>query len=148
MPQSLEFDTDIARLDREMVFRYLSEESYWARGIPRDIFERSLAGSLCFGVYRDGKQVAFARMITDKATFAYLADVFVRPDARGQGVGKALMAFIGQHPDLQHLRRMMLATADAHELYRQFGFTALSKPERLMEKLDQDIYRKLAQTAG
>ncbi|WP_293760697.1 GNAT family N-acetyltransferase [uncultured Aquitalea sp.] len=148
MPQSLEFDTDIARLDREMVFRYLSEESYWARGIPRDIFERSLAGSLCFGVYRDGKQVAFARMITDKATFAYLADVFVRPDARGQGVSKALMAFIGQHPDLQHLRRMMLATADAHELYRQFGFTALSKPERLMEKLDQDIYRKLAKTAG
>ncbi len=148
MPQSLEFDTDIARLDREMVFRYLSEESYWARGIPRDIFERSLAGSLCFGVYRDGKQVAFARMITDKATFAYLADVFVRPDARGQGVSKALMAFIGQHPDLQHMRRMMLATADAHELYRQFGFTALSKPERLMEKLDQDIYRKLAKTAG
>ena len=102
---------------------------------------------------RAGKLLGMAHYLFHRSTImlgptCYMQDLFTTPDARGQGVSKALMAFIGQHPDLQHLRRMMLATADAHELYRQFGFTALSKPERLMEKLDQDIYRKLAKTAG
>ncbi|NWK77795.1 GNAT family N-acetyltransferase [Aquitalea sp. LB_tupeE] len=146
MPQSLplEFDCDPARLDRDMIYHYLSQQSYWAAGLPRDIFERSLAGSLCFGAYVDGQQVAFARMITDQATFAYLADVFVLPLWRGQGVSKALMAFIMAYPGLQNLRRMMLATADAHGLYAQYGFGALSSPERMMEKLDQQVYQRLA----
>ena len=145
---SIEFDTDKQRLDRDMVYRYLSGESYWARGLPRDIFERSLEGALCIGGYdADGRQVAFARVISDYATFAYLGDVFVLDSVRGQGVGKALMAYIENHPQLQNLRRFMLATADAHGLYAQYGFTALSAPERIMEKLDPEVYLRLA-TAG
>ena len=141
---ALEFDCDPARLERDMIYAYLSGESYWAAGLPRDVFERSLAGSLCFGVYVAGKQVGFARMITDQATFAYLADVFVLPDWRGRGISKALLAHILAHPGLQGLRRMLLATADAHGLYAQFGFTALSRPERMMERLDQQVYQRLA----
>ena len=141
---ALEFDCDPARLERDMIYAYLSGESYWAAGLPRDVFERSLAGSLCFGVYVAGKQVGFARMITDQATFAYLADVFVLPDWRGRGISKALLAYILAHPGLQGLRRMLLATADAHGLYAQYGFTALSRPERMMERLDQQVYQRLA----
>ena len=144
LPPHLEFDCDPVRLDRDMVHHYLSQESYWAAGLPRDIFERSLAGSLCFAAYVNGQQVAFARMITDQATFAYLADVFVLPDWRGHGISKALMAFIMAHPGLQNLRRMLLATADAHGLYAQYGFTPLSNPERMMEKLDSQVYQRLA----
>ncbi|RMD00209.1 N-acetyltransferase [Aquitalea palustris] len=140
----LEFDCDPARLERDMIYAYLSGESYWAAGLPRDVFERSLAGSLCFGVYVAGKQVGFARMITDQATFAYLADVFVLPDWRGRGISKALLEHILAHPGLQGLRRMLLATADAHGLYAQYGFTALSRPERMMERLDQQVYQRLA----
>ena len=141
---ALEFDCDPARLERDMIYAYLSGESYWAAGLPRDVFERSLAGSLCFGVYVAGKQVGFARMITDQATFAYLADVFVLPDWRGRGISKALLEHILAHPGLQGLRRMLLATADAHGLYAQYGFTALSRPERMMERLDQQVYQRLA----
>ncbi|MBV8679499.1 MAG: GNAT family N-acetyltransferase [Aquitalea sp.] len=140
----LEFDTDPARLDRDMIHDYLRRDSYWAAGLPREVFERSLAGSLCFGAYVTGKQVGFARMITDQATFAYLADVFVLPDWRGHGISKAMMAYIMAHPGLQNLRRMLLATADAHGLYAQYGFTALSRPERMMERLDQQVYQRLA----
>lgn len=139
---ALEFDCDPARLERDMIYHYLSQQSYWAAGLPRDVFERSLAGSLCFGVYVAGKQVGFARMITDQATFAYLADVFVLPDWRGRGISKALLAHILAHPGLQGLRRMLLATADAHGLYAQYGFTALSGPERMMERLDQQVYQR------
>ncbi len=142
---AIAFDTDKQRLDRDMVYRYLSGESYWARGLPRDIFERSLDGALCIGGYDEhGQQVAFARVITDYATFAYLGDVFVLDSVRGQGVGKALMAYIQAHPQLQNLRRFMLATADAHGLYAQYGFTALGAPERIMEKVEPDIYQRLA----
>jgi len=141
---ALEFDCDPTRLERDMIHHYLSQQSYWAAGLPRDVFERSLAGSLCFGVYVAGKQVGFARMITDQATFAYLADVFVLPDWRGRGISKALLAYILAHPGLQGLRRMLLATADAHGLYAQYGFTALSRPERMMERLDQQVYQRLA----
>lgn len=141
---ALEFDCDPARLERDMIYHYLSQQSYWAAGLPRDVFERSLAGSLCFGVYVAGKQVGFARMITDQATFAYLADVFVLPEWRGHGISKALLAHILAHPGLQGLRRMLLATADAHGLYAQYGFTALSRPERMMERLDQQVYQRLA----
>ena len=128
-----------------MVYRYLSGESYWARGLPRGIFERSLDGALCIGGYDEhGRQVAFARVISDFATFAYLGDVFVLDSVRGQGAGKALMAFIQAHPQLQNLRRFMLATADAHGLYAQFGFAGLGAPERIMEKVEPDVYRRLA----
>lgn len=146
---AIEFDTDKQRLDRDMVYRYLSEESYWARGLPRDIFERSLDGALCIGGYdQHGQQVAFARVISDFATFAYLGDVFVLDSVRGQGAGKALMTYIQQHPQLQNLRRFMLATADAHGLYAQYGFTALSAPEWIMEKRDPDVYQRLAAERG
>ncbi|OHX12276.1 GNAT family N-acetyltransferase [Chromobacterium sphagni] len=142
---ALEVDTRPERLDRDMVYRYLSQESYWARGLPREVFERSLANALCFGGYaEDGSQIAFARVITDRATFAYLADVFVLAAWQGRGMGKQLLRTILAHPDLQDLRRMMLATADAHGLYAPFGFNELSKPERLMERLDQDVYQRLA----
>ncbi|MCQ4145415.1 GNAT family N-acetyltransferase [Vogesella sp. AC12] len=142
---AITFDTDKQRLDRDMVYRYLSGESYWARGLPRDIFERSLDGSLCIGGYDEhGRQVAFARVISDFATFAYLGDVFVLDSVRGQGVGKALMSYIQAHPQLQNLRRFMLATADAHGLYAQYGFAALGAPQRIMEKVEPDIYQRLA----
>lgn len=144
----LEFDTDPARLERDMIHGYLSRESYWAAGLPREVFERSLAGSLCFGVYVADRQVGFARMITDQATFAYLADVFVLPDWRGRGISKALLAYIMAYPALQNLRRMLLATADAHGLYAQYGFSALSRPERMMEKLEQQVYQRLAGQAA
>nr|WP_199068479.1 GNAT family N-acetyltransferase [Chromobacterium sp. ASV5] len=137
-------DADPARLDRETIYRYLSEESYWAAGLPREVFERSLSHSLCFGAYAaDGAQIGFARVISDQATFAYLADVFVLPAWRGQGVSKQLLAAVLAHPALQNLRRMLLATADAHGLYAQFGFGGLSRPERLMERLESGVYQRL-----
>ncbi len=127
--------TDPARLDLDVIHGFLSQ-SYWARGIPRRVVERSIAHSLCFGAYRDGRQVGFARVISDRATYAYVADVFVLPSDRGRGVGKRLMAAMVAHPELQGLRRWTLFTRDAHELYRQYGFGAARYPERLMERLD------------
>ncbi len=138
--------TDRSRLDMDAVFGFMSR-SYWADTRPREVTERSIAHSLCFGVYQvetsgdasrldrpaSTRQVGFARVITDCATFAYLCDVYIAEDARGQGLGKWLIETIQAHPDLQDLRRWMLATGDAHGLYRQFGFTDISKPERWME---------------
>ncbi|HJP97074.1 MAG TPA: GNAT family N-acetyltransferase [Rhodanobacteraceae bacterium] len=141
---TLQITTDKARLDIELVHRFLSTEAYWSRGIPREVVEPAIDGSLCFGGYIDGRQVAFARVITDGATFGYLADVFVVPEHRGQGHAKALVAAVMAHPQLQGLRRFMLATRDAHGLYAPFGFTAPSRPEMLMEKLDPDIYARAA----
>jgi GNAT superfamily N-acetyltransferase len=144
--------TESAWLDLELIHRFLSEHSYWARGIPRDVVARSIANSLCFGVYAFAKgapnparrQVGFARVATDRATFAYLADVFVLPEHRGHGLSKRLMEAVLAHPDLQGLRRWMLATADAHELYRRYGFTALSQPDRFMQRHDPDVYESAA----
>ncbi|MEO9385507.1 GNAT family N-acetyltransferase [Chromobacterium phragmitis] len=142
---AIAIDSAPERLDRERIYQYLSGQSYWARGLPREVFERSLAHSLCFGAYADdGQLIGFGRAITDRATFAYLADVFVLDAWQGQGVGKRLVAAILSHPDLAGLRRMMLATADAHGLYTQYGFTALDRPERIMERLDQDVYQRKA----
>lgn len=139
------FSEDVAQLDQARVYRYLSEDAYWSRGLPREIFEASLAGSMVIGGYApDGRQLAFARVISDHATFAYLGDVFVFPEAQGQGIGKALMQYIDLHPRLQNLRRFMLATADAHGLYAQYGFVAPARPERLMERCEPDIYQRLA----
>jgi GNAT superfamily N-acetyltransferase len=131
--------TDKSRLDRPLVQRVLSG-SYWAEGIPGEIVDRSIENSLCFGVYSGSDQVGFARVITDLATFAYLADVFVVETHRGKGLGVWLMKVIMGHPRLQNLRRWMLVTRDAHGIYRQVGFTELSEPERIMEKVLTDAY--------
>ncbi|MFN0068811.1 MAG: GNAT family N-acetyltransferase [Limisphaerales bacterium] len=137
--------TDPSRLKPDVIHAWLSRESYWAAGIPRETVARALAGSLCAGVYaEDGAQVAFARVITDRATFGWLADVFVLPAHQGAGLGKALVAYLLAHPDLQDLRRMMLATADAHGLYARFGFTTLEKPERFMERHQAMPYKAAA----
>jgi len=126
--------TDKARLDRDVIYRYLSTESYWAKNIPRTLVETAIDHSLCFGAYDErGAQAGFARIITDFAVFAYLGDVFVLPEHRGRGVSKMIMEAIRTHPDLQALRRWHLLTRDAHELYRKFGFTDLEKPARHME---------------
>lgn len=136
----LQISTDLARLDIPMIYRYLSEESSWAVGIGRDVVERSIDNSLCFGAYLDGTQVGFARVITDYATFANLIDVFVLPEYRELGYGKQLIQAVVEHPSLQRLRRFTLATADAHGLYRRFGFSAPSRPELLMEKYFPNLY--------
>ena len=137
---SFEVNTDQSQLDIPMIYRFLSEQSSWAVGISRPLVERAIESSLCFGAYLDGRQIAFARVITDFATFAYLADVFVVPEYRGKGYGKQLVAAVLRHPSLQRLRRFMLATNDAQGLYERFGFTAPSKPETLMERYFPNIY--------
>ncbi|HET9839411.1 MAG TPA: GNAT family N-acetyltransferase [Candidatus Angelobacter sp.] len=136
-----EISTDPARIDLIFVHAFLTI-SYWARGIPVETVKRSIENSLAFGVYRAGRQIGFARVITDRATFAYLADVFVVPEYRGRGLSKWLMQCIFGHPDLQGLRRWMLATQDAHGLYQQYGFALLKAPERWMEIHRPDIYKK------
>ncbi|HZH10149.1 MAG TPA: GNAT family N-acetyltransferase [Microvirga sp.] len=133
----------------ETAYRWISTESYWAKGLPRSFFERSVANSLCFALRDAGGELrGFARVVTDKATFAYLCDVFICETMRGRGAGKALMSAIMEHPELQDLRRWMLATRDAHGLYAQYGFSALENPERLMQRLDQDIYARLSSQAS
>lgn len=125
--------TDKGLLDVDVIYNYLSQESYWAKNIPRQKVVRSIENSMSFGVYKDGKQIGFARVITDRATFAYLADVFIINGFRGVGLSKWLMQTILAHPDLQTLRRWVLATSDAHGLYKQFGFSSLAKPEVWMD---------------
>jgi GNAT superfamily N-acetyltransferase len=132
--------TDPGRIDLDVVHGYLSE-SYWAPGIPRELVARSIANSLPFGIYHGPAQVGFARVITDRATFAYLADVFVLEEERGRGLGKWLMEVIMAHPELQGLRRWMLATRDAHGLYRQHGFEEVANPQALMQILRINLYR-------
>jgi GNAT superfamily N-acetyltransferase len=132
---------DPALLDIDTIHAFL-RGSYWATGIPRAIVEKSLRCSLCFGIYQGRTQVGFARCITDRATFAYLADVFVQPSHRGRGLSKWLMECIVAHPDLQGLRRWSLMTLDAHGLYAQQGFGPAKHPERYMEKLDPDVYTR------
>lgn len=128
-------DTDQGMLDFDLLYNFLGETSYWAKNIPPEVLRHSIANSLCFGIYQHSKQVGFARLITDKATFAYLADVFILPEFRGLGLSKWLMQTIMSHQDLQGLRRWLLATRDAHQLYGQYGFSPLSKPGNFMEIL-------------
>lgn len=135
--------TDASRLDIDYIHAFLTE-SYWARGIPRDVVVRAIENSLNFGLFEGERQVGFARAITDRAWYAYIADVFVDEAHRGRGLGKLIMEAVTSHPDLQNLRRMMLGTADAHGLYRQFGFTDLEQPERWMTRGDPAIYQKAA----
>jgi GNAT superfamily N-acetyltransferase len=133
-----------ADLDIEMVYAFLSQETAWAKGMPRETFERAVAGSLCFGGYLDGRQIAFARLITDAATFAYLCDVFVLPAYRGNGHATALMQHVFASPVLTGLRRIVLVTTDAHHVYEPHGFTQLANPERYMELHNPDVYTTTA----
>jgi GNAT superfamily N-acetyltransferase len=133
--------TDHGRFDREAIHAFLTR-SYWAEGIPRVTVHRSIEGSLCFGLLEGAGQIGFARVVTDRATFAYLADVYVLESHRGRGLGRWLIECVTAHPDLQGLRRQCLVTRDAHDLYRPFGFEAVRAPERYMEKVLPDPYRR------
>ncbi|MCC8408060.1 GNAT family N-acetyltransferase [Mucilaginibacter sp. UR6-1] len=127
-----EISTDKSRINVDVVFNYLSNESYWAKGMPFEKLRVAIDNSMCFSIYNSGDQAGFARVVTDKATFAYLCDVFVLKQHRGMGLSKWLVQTILSHPELQGLRRWLLATADAHGLYKQFGFEVINNPERWM----------------
>jgi GNAT superfamily N-acetyltransferase len=131
--------TDRSRIDVAAVHAFLAT-SYWSPGIPEEVVRRAIAGAICFGIYRDAEQVGFARVITDRATYAYLSDVFVVEAHRGRGLAKMLMDVIMAHPALQGLRRFSLSTRDAHALYAQYGFRIVADPDRQMEILRRDIY--------
>lgn len=133
--------TDKTRIDVDCVHRFL-RASYWAENIPRDVVQRSIDGSLCFGLYCGQKQVGFARVITDEATFAYLCDVFVLEDWRGKGLSKWLMETVVSYPTLQGLRRFLLATRDAHGLYALYGFAPLTAADRWMQVHQPDVYKR------
>jgi GNAT superfamily N-acetyltransferase len=135
MAPDVTISTDRSLLDVPLIERML-QASYWAAGRPRDVIERSIANSICFGAYTAGQQVAFARVITDRAVFAYLSDVFVVPEFRGHGVGKVLVAAILKHEDLQGVQLFLLRTRDAHGLYAPFGFEPVKNPEELMARSD------------
>ena len=130
----MEISTDRDRIDRALVHRFLSEESYWARSRTREENDRIIEASLCFGAYEDGRQIAHARVITDTVAFGYLGDVFVLPEARGRGVGKALMEAVLSHPHVRGLKRFTLVTDDAHGLYEQYGFRPLDDVRKWMQR--------------
>ena len=136
--------TDKRRIDVNYVHNFL-RTSYWAENIPMDVVQRSIRGSLCFGIYNEETQIGFARVITDEATFAYLADVFIDEDYRGRGLSKWLVETILSYPTLQGLRRFMLATRDAHGLYREFGFSELTFVDRWMHIHWPDVYKNTLQ---
>jgi hypothetical protein len=138
---SVRISTDTADLQVDVIHSFLAG-SYWAKGIPRAVVERSIRNSLCFGIFDGAAQVGFARVISDFATFAYIADVFVLESHRGRGLARWLMECIRAHPDLQGLRRWVLGTRDAHALYRQSGFTPLGDPSIYMEILDREVYSR------
>ena len=137
--------TDTQLLDISAIHSYLTT-SYWAENIPFEIVKKSIEHSLNFGVYTQGKQIGFARVITDYATYAYIGDVYILEDFRRQGLSKWLMRVIADHPELRGLRRWTLLTRDAHELYRKTGFTTPRNPERFMEKANPDVYKTLVTT--
>jgi GNAT superfamily N-acetyltransferase len=137
--QRYEVTTDRSRFDLEAIHAFLSR-SYWAQGVPRAVVERAVANSLCFGLLLGTEQVGLARVVTDRATFAYLSDVYVLEEHRGKGLARLLLDAIVAHPDLQGLRRMLLATADAHGLYSKYGFKPPAAPDRLMVRDDPDVY--------
>lgn len=130
---------DPSRLDIDAIHAFLIE-SYWSPGISRDVVARAIAGSVCIGAFQGDAQVGFARLVTDKATFAYLADVYVLVEHRGQGLARAMLDALFAHANVQDLRRIMLATRDAHELYAKYGFTPLGAPDRFMELHRPDVY--------
>jgi GNAT superfamily N-acetyltransferase len=134
-----EITSDASRFDIDAIHAFLAQ-AYWSPGIPRHVVERAISNSLCFGVFLGGEQVGFARVVTDKATFAYLADVYVLEAHRGRGLARRLMDEVMQHPELQGLRRILLATRDAHGLYSKLGFKPLASPSRLMEIHNPNAY--------
>ena len=140
LSDSLRIDTDREAWDLELIHTFLVKESYWARERTLEQTKRAIEHSICFGVYDGERQVAFARVVSDRATFAYLGDVFVIPEYQGRGIGKMLMEAILAHPELQGLRRWVLATRDAHTLYEKYGFTPLKHPERWMELAAPNAY--------
>lgn len=142
MPEKLYVTTDVSDLDIERAFSFITS-SYWAQDIPFETFKKAVKNSMCFKVSQGEDLIGFARVVTDKATYAYLCDVFIREDHRGKGLSVLLMKKITTHPDLQGLRRWSLATRDAHSLYEKFGFTNLAKPERYMELHNPDVYKKM-----
>ena len=143
---TLRLCTDAAEMDVDAIHAYLGGESYWARGIPRETVARAIRNSICFGVFDGAAQVAFARVVTDRATFAYLADVYVLEPYRGRGISRWMMEAVHAHPELQALRRWALVTKDAHGLYERFGWAPVSKPERHMERTDPEVYTRAAAT--
>jgi GNAT superfamily N-acetyltransferase len=133
--------TDVSRFDLERIHAWLSREAYWCKGLSRAVFERSLEHSLCFGAFTpEGEQAGFARIISDRTTFAHLCDVFVFPAWRGRGIGKAMIEAILSHPHLRGLRRFTLSTCDAGALYARYGFHPPARPERLMEITNPRVY--------
>lgn len=139
---SIAISEDQALLDLPLIHRFLSEQTSWARDIPFAVVEKSIRHSLCFGAYENGMQVGFARVVTDRACFAYLCDVFVLPDHRGRGIAHCLLEAILAHADLQGLRRFNLATSTAAPLYEKYGWTPLAQPDIHMERSRPDIYRR------
>lgn len=139
--QDFYISTDKPKMDIEIIHKYLSEESYWAKGISKEIVEKSVANSFCFGVFYHDRQVGFAKVITDFTTIAYLGDVFILDKFRGLGLSKLLMETIMHHPELQGLRRWILLTADTHELYRKFGWSNINDPSRWMEVHTKNPYQ-------
>ena len=140
----IEITTDLARIDLDRVHAWIARKRHWAGSMPRGVFERAVRGSLCFAALERGATIGFCRAISDRATFAYLSDMFVDPARRGRGVGKAIMAVIMGHPELKALRLWLLVTADAQGLYARHGFCALGAPERYMERRDAEIYQQMA----
>ncbi len=138
--EEFEISTDPSGLQIDVIHKFLVQESYWASSRTIDQTVTAIENSICFGLYKRSDQIGFARVVTDMATFAYLGDVFILEEYRGRGLSKWLMEVIVEHPDLQGLRRWVLATRDAHELYRQYGFDELKFPERWMEKAAPDAY--------
>jgi len=138
--EDFRISTEKAELDIQLIHHFLSEQTYWAKGIPLALVQTSIEHSLCFGGFLGNAQVAFARVISDYATFANLVDVFVLPEHRGKGYSKTLMDAVFAHPQLQGLRRFTLATGDAHDLYARYGFTAPLYPQSLMERYFPGIY--------
>lgn len=138
----IELSDDKTRLDVARIHGWLAS-SYWSPGIARDVVDRAIAGSHCLGAYRDGEQIGFARMITDHATFAWLADVWIDEPARGEGLGRRMVGWFLEHPGYAGLRRIGLTTADAHGIYAALGFHALKRPDRYMERLAPDFLAML-----
>ena len=138
--ENLEISTDKSKLDIDVIHKFLVEDSYWSKTRTFEQTKTAIENSICFGVYDEGRQVGFARVVSDHATFAYLGDVFILDEYRGKGLSKRLMEVIVSHPDLQGLRRWLLATKDAHGLYEQFEFASLKFPERWMERTAPDAY--------
>ena len=140
----IDITTDLARIDLDRVHAWIARKRHWTGSMPRGVFERAVRGSLCFAALERGATIGFCRVISDRATFAYLSDMFVDPARRGRGVSKAIMAVIMAHPELKALPLWLLVTADAQGLYARHGFCALGAPERYMERRDAEVYQRMA----